>query len=429
MDEAADAAPWLRLAVDRFGADGLALILARCSEMIVVVDHVGSITFANPACEVLLGYESTDLVGLPGFDFVHREDRPVADRTMAALLAGSLTEGPVRLRMGGAEASWRHTEVVALNCLDKPSVAGIVLNMKDVTDRELAVAAMRESDRRFRELADGVPDVIFRCVPRPVPRFQYASRALESLTGYTPEELYAAPDVLLRVLDPKVIERLMAMEADAALQAPVEFPLRHRDGSEVWVQLRLTLHRDDEGEIVLVDGIIRDLTQRRREEVALRHLALHDQLTGLPNRAHFYERLQATLTADGETRAAVLFLDLDTFKQVNDRHGHAVGDQLLRVLAERLTAAVGPDDVVARLGGDEFLLLCADVTRDDELASMCERIRDAVRRPIVVGADELRIDVSVGSVRVSPGADIDSLVHLADQAMYRDKNAKAQRGR
>ncbi|MEZ5141118.1 MAG: GGDEF domain-containing protein [Acidimicrobiales bacterium] len=151
------------------------------------------------------------------------------------------------------------------------------------------------------------------------------------------------------------------------------------------------------------------------------HAALHDTLTGIPNRSHFFERLGETMASRDEAAApvAVLYLDLDGFKPVNDTHGHAAGDAVLREVSDRIGGALRPDDIVARLGGDEFAVLCSGVADAREATAIAERLIDAVTRPISLPGADVQVGVSIG-VAVDHGARVpaEQLLEAADGALY-----------
>ena len=252
------------------------------------------------------------------------------------------------------------------------------------------------------------------------------------LASFTSGESVAVPD--LRVEDER-FPRFGPAAVEAGLQAVFAFPLRHSDDRIG----ALDLYRETRGDLDARDMAVAQtladvaaaylLNARAREQARatvehLQHLVLHDPLTGLPNRVLFDERLAhaAHRAMRSHNTAAVLFADLDRFKAVNDTHGHDVGDELLRAVAERLAAVVRPGDTLARLGGDEFVFLCEDLHDPADLDVITRRIVDAFDEPFVVAGTTLFLSVSVGVAFAGPGEDItDRLMAQADLAMYQAK--------
>jgi diguanylate cyclase (GGDEF)-like protein/PAS domain S-box-containing protein len=207
------------------------------------------------------------------------------------------------------------------------------------------------------------------------------------------------------------------------------------DGNEVWVLHGISLvpGADDEPGWFAVSA--QDITERRRAEEELRDLtaalterAVRDPLTGVANRTLLEERLRGTLARDARTggTTGLLFLDLDGFKSVNDRHGHAVGDAVLRVVAERLSGVVRPSDTVARLGGDEFVVL-AEGTTPEGVRALSDRLASAVGEPLQIDGLTLDVGVSVGfAVSTAGESDAASLMAASDSAMYADKRSRAR---
>jgi diguanylate cyclase (GGDEF)-like protein/PAS domain S-box-containing protein len=222
-----------------------------------------------------------------------------------------------------------------------------------------------------------------------------------------------------------------ALEAHLAGETPYlehEFRMRSGDGETVWVLCRGMAVRDATGRATRVAGALTDISHRKRAEARLAHEALHDPLTGLPNRTLFLDRLGLALKQqrrDPRRNFGVLFLDLDRFKSVNDSHGHAVGDEVLVEFGRRLTMFLRPGDSIARLSGDEFAILLADITGGSEAARVAERIHDLLSLKFVVGDKEIYVSASIGIVisdlsYETPG----ELLRDADVAMYRSKNGR-----
>ena len=264
----------------------------------------------------------------------------------------------------------------------------------------------------------------------------WIGQALDSLLGGVPEGMdqELAWESCIHPDDREAYEAgFPALYAGQATET--EYRLVGFDGATRWVWERCVPRATDDGRL-LVDGIVTDITDRHRveEQLAeahrrLAHLAYHDHLTGLPNRAQFQEHLDVALDRarrEGSS-VAVLFIDLDGFKQINDRHGHAAGDAVLQAVGNRLSAATRGGDVVARLGGDEFLMLVSLAGTDrDALDALYDRVQVQLHLPVDVEGVRLDVAGSVGAAIFPDNAATgDELIRAADLAMY----AVKQRGR
>jgi diguanylate cyclase (GGDEF)-like protein/PAS domain S-box-containing protein len=283
--------------------------------------------------------------------------------------------------------------------------------------RELA-----DQERHFRSLVQGSSDVIM--IAGPDGTLRYVSDAAAGVYGRRAEELvgtrlpeHVHPDDLGHVL--WEVQRYLTRSPEVEPTARIE--CRVRSGSGEWLHVESTVNRYQ-------DGLIfnsRDVSERVRLQAQLRHHAFHDPLTDLPNRALFTDRVQAALAlrpAPGREVAAVLYLDLDGFKAVNDTAGHQVGDELLTLAARRLREAVRAGDTVARLGGDEFAALVTGCPSREQVAEIAERLRAAVSEPYWIGGEEHAVAASIGIAHAEPGIDPAELLRNADLAMYRAKS-------
>jgi diguanylate cyclase (GGDEF)-like protein/PAS domain S-box-containing protein len=256
---------------------------------------------------------------------------------------------------------------------------------------------VQETEKRLRLLAENAQDFIFSYRLRPNAGFDYVSPACEAITGYTPADLYADADLIFDILEPQYVEMMQEIE-DAELARSWELLIRRKDGSTVWVEQRLSLLRDDDGRIVSIEGIARDVSERKAAEERLERQALHDELTTLPNRRLLRDRLSQTLARAERDRClvAVVFLDLDRFKLINDSWGHAEGDKVLVSIAGRLRAIVRGSDTVARFGGDEFVVVREGVLSSDDVNGYLPRLMREIQRPIQLGTHEVIVNASVG---------------------------------
>jgi len=284
----------------------------------------------------------------------------------------------------------------------------------------------RESSALYRLLADNTTDVIVRCGVDGTRR--YVSPAAKRLLGFEPDELVGTkPLDSVHPQDAGAFESLLETLGSGALEHAVsQQRYRRKDGSWVWVEVSFNLTSDPT--TGAPDGyvaVIRDISQRKEAERQMAHMARHDPLTGLPNRLLFREQLAREIArARRGGGFALLCLDLDRFKPINDTLGHQAGDSLLCAVAQRLKGALGPEDMVARLGGDEFVIIQTGNGCADEAAALAKRLLAAVATPVDLGGYPASIGLSIGVARApDDGLDAERLFSLADQALYRAKDA------
>ncbi len=393
-------------------------------------------TFVSPQAERLLGFPVTRWLTDPTFwaDHVHPDDRQWAiDFCVKATTEGRPHEFEYRFIAADGRVVWLHDLVTVVTEDDKPRrLRGV---MVDVTDRVRTQQALGVSEERYRLLAGNVSDVIWTLDLDL--RFTYVSPSVRLLRGYTVEE--AVAQSLDQVMTPASYEharQVLKEEMDAERgDAPdlhrsrsLDLELTCKDGATVWTEVKSTFLRDAAGRAVGLVGVARDITERRLTEARLQHLAYHDPLTGLPNRTLALDRVeQAMARARWNQRiAALLFLDLDHFKLINDSLGHTYGDLLLQRVSERLQTCLRPGDTIARLGGDEFVILLVDVAQTDDVASVAQQVLDSFKAKFQVNGHEVFVNTSIGiSLFPGDGADAETLLKNADTAMYRAK----ERGR
>jgi diguanylate cyclase (GGDEF)-like protein len=202
----------------------------------------------------------------------------------------------------------------------------------------------------------------------------------------------------------------------------VEKRLVHKSGRAIWVLLNSSLVTDKDGMPMYLIGQVQDITSRKETEKRLEYLATHDPLTGLPNRTLFLDRLghAINLAKRRQTRLAVLFLDLDSFKFVNDNYGHDTGDRVLQSLGSRMAACLRQSDTVARIGGDEFAFILENISDHESIIRLVEKISTTIMEPVAVNGESIQLIPSIG-VALFPegGNDIRTLMIAADKAMYR----------
>jgi diguanylate cyclase (GGDEF)-like protein/PAS domain S-box-containing protein len=370
-------------------------------------------------------------------DPVPSPDRPLTEQVLGtgqALLASRAAGGSagsvdwlgVPLKRGevtfGVLAVQSYNESIRFTGADKEVLTFVSQHVAAAIDRKRAADALRESEAKFRTLADTVPCAIFIYQGG---RLRYANAACAAMTGYEREELdgLSLRDIIQMDFLELARQRAAARLRGEPMLSRYELKLRRKDGSFRWV--------DFSGSVIEFGGqpaslgTAFDITQRKSVEEQIKNIAYHDSLTGLPNRLLFYDRLLMAVAQAHRLgqRLAVLFLDLDRFKLINDSLGHSLGDRLLQAVSERLGACVREGDTVARLGGDEFTLLLPGVARAVDVAKIAEKILEALRQPLVLEGRELFVTSSMGiSLYPEDGDDPETLVKNADTAMYRAKD-------
>ena len=298
---------------------------------------------------------------------------------------------------------------------------GSVGTLEDVTDRRTA-----ERDRqRLIDIFEATEDFVGICDTHGA--LLYLNAAAKRLYGLDPDDDPTGHRVE-EIFPPSIIERLDAEIRPAAERNgrwSGELAVTRPEGGLVPVTAQVLLHEGSDEEGPYFSGVLVDISERKAFEKRLAHQATHDPLTGLPNRTLLLDRLEGAMARARRhnRRVAVLFLDLDHFKVVNDSLGHGLGDRLLVAIAERLAVALRPGDTVARFGGDEFVVLCEDLVEAPDAVTIAERVDEAISGPFVIDETEVFVGVSIGiALPDDVEADPETLIRDADAAMYRAKD-------
>ncbi|MGN6377911.1 MAG: putative bifunctional diguanylate cyclase/phosphodiesterase [Gaiellales bacterium] len=399
----------------------------------------GDPIYASPQLEKLFGVPAHEwLDGGAGWTRrIHAEDRKIAAESYdEAVASGEPYQHEYRLVDSEGNIRWVRDEAVTTTDTERGAVVQGVIY--DITDRKLAEQRYLDAQARFRTLVERLPLAIYVDALDEQGTSIYNSPQNTEITGYTHEEWVADPDLFARCIHPDDRERVLdGFEAARLSGQPfaADYRIVRPDGSEVWVHDESVVVRNEDGEPLYRQGYLLDISGLKEAERRLSHLAYHDSLTNLPNRAMFHEHLEVALARAERAGqgVAVLYVDLDDFKLVNDSFGHGAGDELLCEVARRLRHATRNTDVVARQGGDEFLILVADldVGSDSEeldigeVARMvAEQLRDSLSAPFQIADTEIYCSGSIGiSMYPVDAADAESLLKHADIAMYRAKES------
>lgn len=399
-------------------------VVERSTDVLVALDDEGRITYVSPSSERVFGWHEDDLLGTSGFQLVHSDDSDRIQRELERGLGGDPTGPYPTFRVRHRDETWRHVEARASNLLSDPEIRAFIVSLRDATERVEAQAAVRLRDERYRAVVEASPEPILIHQDDTV---VHANPALARLMGATDRYELLGTDVAT-MLHAEL--RDQAPAGPEVLRRPattVDRTLTRLDGTTVAVEAT-SIPTIWDG-FTATQIIIRDVTEQRQADLTLVHLATHDALTGLPNRSLLDDRLQHAAARAARTQRpfALLFLDLDRFKVVNDTLGHQVGDELLSDVAQRLVDAVRPGDTVARIGGDEFAIVIEDLLVSDTVDLVVERVLSSFEVPFEVAGREFRVGASVGVLVTQDGGDVRGLLRDADTAMY---TAKTQgRGR
>jgi diguanylate cyclase (GGDEF)-like protein/PAS domain S-box-containing protein len=391
------------------GLDAERLFSAAPEALLVVRDH--RIELANEQAKAFLG---CDPVGfdvhqvIPGW--VEGADAGVPFEATIRSPEGGELPGEVRVRRLDAS-----TSIVAIHDA-RALIAG----------RE-AEAALTDAEARYRSLVEQIPAVVYADDGEVT---TYVSPQIQGILGVSADEYRADPGMWMRMVHPDDRAQVQA-ESEAFLAGEggdlTDYRMVRPDGRIVWVRDRAFAFRDTEGQVIWEHGLLFDVTELKEAEARVAEMAFHDGLTGLANRELFEETL--VLAVERARRSgylvAVLYVDLDNFKVINDTMGHHTGDSLLQETAERLQGCTRETDLVARQGGDEFLILLADLQNeeaDDAIRDVARRVQDAMHAPFVLHGVEFQARGSMGiSVFPRDAQDPVELLKNADIAMYRAK--------
>jgi diguanylate cyclase (GGDEF)-like protein/PAS domain S-box-containing protein len=376
------------------------------SDLVFVVDPAGAVTYASPSCVKVLGYEPDLVLGSESGVLVHHDEiddlRTVVNR--AKDVPGATAEFAFRVRHG--DGTWRWLEGIATNLLDDEAVHGVVINARDVTERRARL-------QRHVALAE---------LGREVLRETSLKVVMASATSVIERMLDARE---CRIMGDVASDDADVQPADSTLEmlrVSVGDPLQPMAHIEVGTERPAT--SEDEEFVEGVAGILLSSIVRTRAEDAIRHQATHDPLTGLPNRTLFNDRLEHALVRRARIGGyvAVMVVDLDGFKNVNDSLGHLTGDALLIAVADRFDAHLRDFDTIARLGGDEFAILVDDLDATDQAGMVAQRVLGALESPLELRDRSVSIGASIG-IALADGADTkgERLLSHADAAMYRAK--------
>lgn len=389
---------------------------------VVITDINGDIEYVNPQHEKTSGYRADEVVGtkLKSGNMGHQQYREMWD----TLSAGKVWRGYFHnLTKEGAEY-WESVSISPVRD-EQGAIANYIAVKEDITHRKLAEDQLSMNAAVFETASEGImvtdADNLIKTV----------NPAFSRITGYSEHEVLGKnPKILSSGRHDRAFYYQMWDQIKDEGYWSGEVWNRRKDGGEYPEWLSIVVIKDEAGEVKEYVSVFSDITKRKRDEEQIMRQAYYDALTGLPNRSLLFDRLaQGTIAARREGwLLALLFIDLDRFKEINDTLGHVVGDELLQDVSSRLKDCVREVDTVARFGGDEFVLLLQDLNEVNDAAVVADKVIDVLSEPFVLAGREVHIGASIGITLYPTDADnAEAMLRNADMAMYRAKEAGRNR--
>ena len=363
------------------------------------------------------GYSHDELIGATIDQLlVHPEDR--ARIATQFRNSNGLSDFEIQLRRKNGEIRDTQFSVIIIEIGGKTYLFS---RIHDITERKIMERAVRESEEKYRSLVENINDVFY--VLDNQGNITYVSPVVERLSKYKVSDLIGKPFIPLVYPDdlPALLESFERMVTGQL--EPWEFRILDKDGRIIWVRTSSRPLYDD-GQVVGVTALMTDITGRKQMEQKLEEMATHDFLTGLPNRVLLLDRfnIAAALAQRNKARLAVMSLDLDKFKTINDTLGHDAGDQVLKAVSTRLMGIIRASDTLARVGGDEFILVMLDTKRREDDAIIAQKILDVFKEPLIVDGHGLHLSTSIGiAIYPEDAQDLETLTKKSDAAMYYSK--------
>lgn len=384
------------------------------------LDSEGRFVAANASCALITGYTNSEILEQHFTRFIKEDDFERMGQHFYSAMQGQITRFDITIYDRNGT---RHIlDVIALPISINKRVVGIYGIAQDVTFSRAQQTQLRTLERSVEASVNGV---LIADASLPDMPIVYANKAFTDMTGYSQEEVVGRNCRFLQGLDSDS-EAVAKIHLRLSEQREVNVTICNyrKDGTLFWNDLYISPVRNQEGNVTHFVGVQHDISKHKAYEAQLAYQANHDDLTCLPNRALFEDKLlaQFNLSQQRGRQLAVLFVDLDDFKPINDNLGHALGDCVLVEVAKRLQASIGPNDTVARLGGDEFVILLVEIASEDHVEELVERMLASLARPYGLEGHELHLSASIG-VALSQEAILQPqmLIQQADMAMYKAK--------
>lgn len=391
----------------------------------IIIHSDGLIQYANPACVKLLGASSTkQLLNQPIEKFSTPQYIESVNERIRKITEVGVKIAPFEEKIIGLDGEIRDIEATGITILHEGNHAFLMI-FRDITSRKKAEEALQQSEEQYRLIAENMTDLVRVVDPNGV--VVYASPSHEHVLGYSPKvfEGYSA----FKLIHPDDMDTSQSRFESGVMEKEehtAEFRMKHAKGHWVWIEAHAKLVLDEDDNILRLQLVGRDITERKMLEEKLSNMAFYDSLTGIPNRRLFQEKLIQTIKeADRYNRKfALLYMDIDKFKQINDTLGHDAGDELLKQFSVRVQNCLRESDTLARQGGDEFTILLSDIKVEKDAIMIAERILASLQEPWMIDDEEFHTTSSIGvAFYAKEGTSFGELMKQADTAMYAAKEA------
>ncbi|MGK7961254.1 PAS domain S-box protein [Crocosphaera sp.] len=405
-------------------------IVETASEGIWIIDQENKTSFINQQMAEMLGYDIEEMMGKSLFDFVAPEDNTKVHNKIQKRRQGIADTHDFKFRCRDGQELWT---IVSTNPLfdHEGNYAGSLGMITDISQRKKMEQALSESEQRLEGILTSIQDVVWSFDAN-FSHLIYINPAAQITLDFSLEQLHKNPHLWLELIhrDDQELVHYHRQIVKEIGQTEYKYRIIRNDGQTRWLSSRIRCVYDEKGNIIRIDGIDSDITEQKQAEIQLQYNATHDPLTNLPNRILFMDRLEHIMERQkrhSNFTFAVLFLDLDEFKIINDSLGHAIGDQLLQEIAKRLQDGLRNDDTLARLGGDEFTILLEDIKDIKDAIKIAKRIHSDLTKPFILEGQDIFINTSIGIALSGSGYEEPAeILRDADTAMYRAKaNGKA----
>lgn len=370
-----------------------------------------------------LGVSAEALIGTTAEKYIARDKRDNVARHFDAVMAGNAVAYTTVVTAADGRTSDLSIVLIPMSAGDK--ITHVLGFAENITDRKKSEKALYESRQMLQLILDNIPQSVFWKDTDSVYEGGNSSFLADTGLGGV-DQLIGKTDADLRWSDQAAHFRRADLEVIHSGVAHLRMQAAdvRRDGTECWIETSKIPLKDDAGKVVGVLAVTEDITARKYMEQELFRRANYDSLTGLPNRAFFNSQLaEAVKRAQRRNGLALMYFDIDRFKQINDTYGHDAGDEVIRMFGQRVRSVLRESDFIARLGGDEFVLIAEALNHRDDAALIAQKLVDAMKPVFDIGASQLQVSTSIGVAYFDAGMTPDALVKAADQAMYDAKRA------